>query len=106
MEYHPHYQPNPYERDEAPRCPECDQQMTEVTGLFMPSYWECRNPECECCPQKYQSVTVDEDKVISPYTCSGCGLTTWSMFDLKDKPHINCGMEYGYWFAIPNGGSV
>ena len=52
-----YYTPNPEERPEAPRCEECDQQMTEVTGLFFPSYWECRNPECECCPQKYAYCT-------------------------------------------------
>jgi hypothetical protein len=31
--------------------------MTQVTALFFPSYWECRNPECECCPQKYAYCT-------------------------------------------------
>jgi len=34
---------------------------------------------------------------ITEFTCTGCKLSTWSMYDLSGKPHIECPQGGGTW---------
>jgi hypothetical protein len=52
---------NPYEVPEPPRCKACDEFMTEVRIRFAKNEWECRNPECAECADKYKAVAEDGD---------------------------------------------
>ena len=36
---------------------------------------------------------------IKEYTCSACKISTWSMYDLFGKPHIDCQQGSGHWVA-------
>lgn len=36
-------------------------------------------------------------RFLTEFTCDGCGLSTWSMFDVSGKPHIECIQGTGHW---------
>jgi hypothetical protein len=37
---------------------------------------------------------------IAEYKCTGCKLSTWSMFDLSGRPHIECPQGDGLWESV------
>jgi len=52
---------DPPEERESPRCGVCDQQMREISYAFLKQkVYECDNPDCEECSEKYK-VERDDD---------------------------------------------
>jgi len=52
---------DPPEERENPRCGVCDQQMREISYAFLKQkVYECDNPDCEECSEKYK-VERDDD---------------------------------------------
>jgi len=50
-----YYAENPHERDEPPRCVECDECMVENNHMGMRLAWECHNPGCENCNEIFKA---------------------------------------------------
>ena len=42
-----HYAKNPYEEPEPPRCPTCDECMSDESVYSGQTLWKCMNPLCE-----------------------------------------------------------
>ena len=55
-----YYAVNPYEEPESPECEECGEDLVAVGGFKGRKDWECQNPDCPNCPEKYK---VDESEV-------------------------------------------